>query len=213
MYLEMKLASRHLYAVLKKKKNNASFSRGVIWYGERWYRKSGNFRVIKFSCFKYSCKNIFVVRTTHENFLTVHWFWKSDRFIPRFTDRKRTCQEARHGRLYCWKSLLHLQLPRTCIKKYSSTCTSCVVIGQVKNGYLYLRYGSSSEKTTAKCDKTVTDKKPWLYNCKKFHRSSATPLRSREKKTWKFQFCYPSFFFLFITPNSKTIECIWMFYM
>ena len=32
------------------------------------YRRSGNFRVIKFSCFKFSCKNIFVVQDTHENF-------------------------------------------------------------------------------------------------------------------------------------------------
>ena len=35
------------------------------------YRRSGNFRVIKFSCFKFSRKNIFVVQDTHENFLTV----------------------------------------------------------------------------------------------------------------------------------------------
>ena len=41
------------------------------------YRKSGNFCVIKFSC-----KNIFVVGTTHKNFLTVHWFWKSDSTVP-----------------------------------------------------------------------------------------------------------------------------------
>ena len=34
------------------------------------YRRSGNFRVIKFSCFKFSRKNIFVVQDTHENFLT-----------------------------------------------------------------------------------------------------------------------------------------------
>ena len=35
------------------------------------YRRSGNFRVIKFSCFKFLCKNFFVVQDTHENFLTV----------------------------------------------------------------------------------------------------------------------------------------------
>ena len=34
-----------------------------------------------------------------------------------------------------------------CIRKYGST--SYVGIGQVKNGRLYFRYGSSSEKTTA----------------------------------------------------------------
>ena len=46
--------------------------------------------------------------------------------------------------------------------------TFYVEIGQVKNGCLYLRYmyGSSSDKTTAKCDKTVPDKKPCLYYCK-----------------------------------------------
>ena len=33
------------------------------------YRRSGNFRVIKFSCFKFSCKNIFVVQDTHEDIL------------------------------------------------------------------------------------------------------------------------------------------------
>ena len=35
------------------------------------YRRSGNFCVIKFSCFKFSCKNIFVVLDTHEDILTV----------------------------------------------------------------------------------------------------------------------------------------------
>ena len=42
------------------------------------YCRSGNFRVIKFSCFKFSRKNIFVVQDTHENFLTV--------YVPRFSD-------------------------------------------------------------------------------------------------------------------------------
>ena len=42
------------------------------------YRRSGNFRVIKFSCFKFSRKNIFVVQDTHENFLTV--------YVLRFSD-------------------------------------------------------------------------------------------------------------------------------
>ena len=31
-------------------------------------RRSGNFRVIKLSCFKFSRKNIFVVQDTYENF-------------------------------------------------------------------------------------------------------------------------------------------------
>ena len=52
----------------------------------------------------------------------------------------------------------------TDIKKYGSAFY--VGIGQVKNGHLYLRYGSNSKKTTAKCNKTVTDKKACLYYCK-----------------------------------------------
>ena len=35
------------------------------------YCRSGNFRVIKFSCFKFPHKNIFMVQDTHEKFLTV----------------------------------------------------------------------------------------------------------------------------------------------
>ena len=38
------------------------------FYLRQSYHRSGNFRVIKFSCFKFSCKSIFVVRTTHEKF-------------------------------------------------------------------------------------------------------------------------------------------------
>ena len=34
----------------------------------QFYHGSGNFCVIKFSCFKFSCQNIFSVRTTHEKF-------------------------------------------------------------------------------------------------------------------------------------------------
>ena len=49
------------------------------------------------------------------------------------------------------------------IKKYSSTF--CGGMGQVKNSHLYLRYGSSSEKTTAKWAKTLTDKRSLLYHC------------------------------------------------
>ena len=72
----------------------------------------------------------------------------------------------------------------TLIKKYGST--SYVGIDQVKNGRLYLRYGSSSEKTTAMCDETVTDKKPCLYYCKKkCPRSSVTPHKSWEKTNLK----------------------------
>ena len=62
------------------------------------------------------------------------------------------------------------------IRKYGNTFS--VGISKVKNGRLYLRYRSSSEKTTAKCNETVTDKAPCLYYCKKCPKSSATPLRS-----------------------------------
>ena len=49
------------------------------------YRRSGNFRVRKFSCFKFSCKNIFVVWDTHENFLTV----LNTFYVLRFGDLER----------------------------------------------------------------------------------------------------------------------------
>ena len=49
------------------------------------YCRSGNFRVRKSSCFKYLCKNIFVVKDTNENFLTV-----LNRFyVLRFGDLER----------------------------------------------------------------------------------------------------------------------------
>ena len=46
------------------------------------------------------------------------------------------------------------------ITKYGNTLY--VWIGQVKNGRLYLRYGSSSEKVTANWAKALTDKKHLL---------------------------------------------------
>ena len=49
------------------------------------YRRSGNFRVIKFSGFKFSRKNVFVVQDTHENFLTAFFY------VPRFSDLERDC--------------------------------------------------------------------------------------------------------------------------
>ena len=38
------------------------------FYLRQSYHGSGNFGVIKFSCFKFSCQNIFLVGTTHEKF-------------------------------------------------------------------------------------------------------------------------------------------------
>ena len=63
-----------------------------------------------------------------------------------------------------------------CIRKCDSTFY--VVIGQVKNGHLYLRYGSNYEKTTAKYDETVTDKRPYLYYCKNCPSSLFIPHKS-----------------------------------
>ena len=48
----------------------------------------------------------------------------------------------------------------TAIRKYG--ITFYVEMGQVQNGCLYLRYGNSS----AKSDKTLTDKRPLLFYCK-----------------------------------------------
>ena len=46
----------------------------------RWeqYRISGNFRVVKFSCFIMSCHNIFVDWVTHENFFTATSLTRGD---------------------------------------------------------------------------------------------------------------------------------------
>ena len=77
-----------------------------------------------------------------------------------------------------------------------------VEMWQVQNNRLYLRYGSNFVITTAKWDKTLTDKKPSLFYCEKCSKSSARPYKSWEKQTWKFQFCSCSFFFLFLTHNS-----------
>ena len=58
--------------------------------------------------------------------------------------------------------------------------TLYVGIGHVKNSHLYVRYGSSLEKTTANCDKIVTDKRPCL-SIVKCPKSSAIPRIKTEK--------------------------------
>ena len=58
-----------------------------------------------------------------------------------------------------------------------------VGIVYVQNGRLYLRYGSSSVTTTVKCDKIVTNKKPYLYYCKKISQEFSYPTQKLEKKT------------------------------
>ena len=68
----------------------------------------------------------------------------------------------------------------TVIRQYGNTLY--VGIGQVKNDCLYLRYGSSSEKTTTKCDETVTYKKPCLNYFKKVP-GVQLPHSEAEKKT------------------------------
>ena len=52
------------------------------------YRISGNFRVVKFSCFKFSCHNIFVDRVTHENFFTATSLTRRRKVV------RRACCEA-----------------------------------------------------------------------------------------------------------------------
>ena len=87
------------------------------------------------------------------------------------------------------------------IKMFGSTLY--IGIGQVQNGHLYLRHGSSSMRTTAKWDQTQT--KSLYYWIAKCPNSSASPYKSWEKQTWKFRFCYPSFFFPF--PHMELKNC------
>ena len=85
-------------------------------------------------------------------------------------------------------------------------------IGQVKNGRLYLRYGSCSEKTTAKCGETVTDKKPCLYYCKKIPGVQLPHTIAEKNKRENLDVVILLSSSFFITHNSKTIICIWTFY-
>ena len=59
-----------------------------IWPMADCYRTSGNFRVVKFSCFKFSCHNIFVDRVTHENFFTATSLTRRRKVV------RRACCEA-----------------------------------------------------------------------------------------------------------------------
>ena len=59
---------------------------------------------------------------------------------------------------------------------------------------------------TAKWDETLTDKRSLLFYCKNAPKVMLrTPYKSWEKQTWKFQFCYPSFFFLSFSTSSSLI--------
>ena len=88
----------------------------------------------------------------------------------------------------------------TVVRKYSKTFY--VGIGQAQNGpLLYLRYGSSSVTTIAKCNETVTDKSPWLYYCKMSQEISYHTQKLR-KTNMKFQFYYP-FFFFFLLQHTQ----------
>ena len=61
--------------------------------------------------------------------------------------------------------------------------TSYVGVDQVKNGRLYVRYGSSYDKTIANRAKTLTDKKTFAILLSKMPKSFATPLKSLEKES------------------------------
>ena len=86
-----------------------------------------------------------------------------------------------------------------------------VGMGQVENGYLYLRYGSNSVITTAKCDKTLTDK---TLHCimKNAPRVLLAHAKAEKNKHENFDFVHLSFFFLsfflLLTHNPRTVTCI-----
>ena len=95
----------------------------------------------------------------------------------------------------------------TLARKYCSTFY--VGMGQIQNGRLYLRYiWDQLCDNHRKVSQNTYGQKSLLYYCLKYPKSSAISHRSWEKQT--FLFCYPSFFF---AHNSKTIGCIWTFYM
>ena len=92
-------------------------------------------------------------------------------------------------------------IPILCIREYGNTLY--VGTSQVKNGRLYLRYGSSSEKTTAKCDKTVPDKKPCLYYCKNVPGVQLPYTKAERNKLENLDFVMLISSSFFITHNSK----------
>ena len=67
-------------------------------------------------------------------------------------------------------------------------------MGWVQNGILYLRCGSSSKINKAKWCKTLIDENSYLFYCKKYSQNSTNPFHNRESWTWKFRFCFSSFF-------------------
>ena len=67
----------------------------------------------------------------------------------------------------------------------------------IRNGHLYLRYGSSSKLTTAKWVETSTDKKTFAILLLKISQEFCYPTQKLRKKAWKFRLCYTNFFFFF----------------
>ena len=79
-----------------------------------------------------------------------------------------------------------------------------VEIGQVQNGLLYLRYGSSSEKTTVKRAKTLTEKTICYTIVKNDPRVLLPHSEAEKRKLEIFDFVILSFFFFFfITCTQK----------
>ena len=60
----------------------------AVRISQPYYRISGNFRVVKFSCFKFSCHNIFVDQVTHEKIFTATSLTRRRKVV------RRACCEA-----------------------------------------------------------------------------------------------------------------------
>ena len=74
---------------------------------------------------------------------------------------------------------------------------------QVQNGYLYIRYRSSSMKNKANKCKKLTDHVPLLFYCSIHFISSTNLSQSWENQMWNFLFCSPSFLVL-LCPSRIT---------
>ena len=93
------------------------------------------------------------------------------------------------------------------IRKYDSTFYEGM--GQVKNGHLYLRYESSSKKTTTNWAKTLTDKKNFAILFLRMPQEFCYPIQNLREENLKIQFCDPSFFFfltLYVSNKCSTTE-------
>ena len=93
-----------------------------------------------------------------------------------------------------------------------STVAYFLCIGRVENGCLYLRYGSSLKKTTAKWAKTLTNKSLYYTNVPSF---LLPHLKGEKRKLENYDFVIflTSSFFSFFMRNWKTIGHISTFYL